>query len=176
MCLVSEAKFGHCSLWILNPAYFKLRDRLEGLSNHFSAETFLGSYQVFMMELLCEKSKRQRSSTNFARKLHHRYLVGSWICLCNEESLWIIFMFDVRTVEGQSGIMHLLRMQKLPKNYLLTPDTHTRTCGYRRVGGKKRLFVFRNVLRTYKRNGWCLTSNIPLDIWEYAENLQGCKL
>ena len=44
-------------------------------------------------------------------------------------------MFDVRTVEGQSGIMHLLRMQKLPKNYLLTPDTHTRTCGYRRVGG-----------------------------------------
>ena len=62
-------------------------------------------------------------------------------------------MFDVRTVEGQSGIMHLLRMQKLPKNYLLTPDTHTRTCGYRRVGGKKRLFVFRNVLRTNKRNG-----------------------
>ena len=44
-------------------------------------------------------------------------------------------MFDVRTVEGQSGIMHLLRMQKLPKNYLLTPDTHTRTCGYRRGGG-----------------------------------------
>ena len=39
-------------------------------------------------------------------------------------------MFDVRTMEGQSRIMHLLRTQKLPQNYLLTPDTHT----------KKRLF------------------------------------
>lgn len=111
--------------------------------------------QWLQLGILCEKSKRQRSLTNFARKLHQRYLLGSWICLCNEESLWIIFMFDVRTMEGQSGIMHLLRTQKLPKNYLLTPDTHT---------------------RTYKRNGWCLTSNILLDIWEYTENLQGWKL
>ena len=53
-------------------------------------------------------------------------------------------MFDVRTMEGQSGIIHLLRTQKLPKNYLLTPDTHTRTCGCQGGGGwgvdKKRLF------------------------------------
>ena len=112
-----------------------------------------------------------------AKKLRHRYLIGSWILFCNEQSYFMRNFCNVwcEKCGGQLEI-YFLCAQNFSKYYLLTPDTHThtrthvRTCGCQGVRSGSFSESLVNVQTKWMMS--YLISNILLDIWKYMETCE----